>query len=136
MGFFLPTYALSIPSLISRNTSLVSTSSANLSLMNQIRSFQIKSDQVIYHGISVLLLFVLMSTVFLLSPCQVDLPPASVRCIQRWGLILLNSVSNNCTSIPPYAFQLNNFLNFLCTALSLDMHFTLLDLIIPFILCF
>lgn len=45
-------------------------------------------------------------------------------------------VSNDCTSIPPCAFWLNNFQNFLCTALSLDMHFALLNLIIPFILCF
>lgn len=73
---------------------------------------------------------------FLLSAGQVLLPPAFVRCIQRWGLILLNSVSNNCTSIPPCAFQLNNFLNFLCTPLSLDMNLTVLILIIPFILCF
>lgn len=135
-GFFPLPYALSIPSLMSRNTSLVSSSSANLSLTNQRRSFQIISDQVICHGISVLILFVLMSTVLLLSPGQVHLPPAFVRCIQRWGLILLNSVSNDCTSIPPCAFWLNNFLSFLCTALSLDMHFALLNLIIPFILCF
>lgn len=104
MGFFLPAYALLMPSLMSRNTSLVSSSSANLSLTNQIRSFQTINDQVICHGISVLILFVLMSAVFLLSPGQVHLPPAFVRCVQRWGLILLNSVGNTCTSIPPCAF--------------------------------
>lgn len=101
-GFFPPhsCFVNTLPYI--KTTSLVSTSSANLSLMNQIKSFQIISDQVICHGISVLLLFVLMSTVFLLSPGQMHFPRAFVRCIQRWGLILLNSVSNNYTSIPPF----------------------------------
>lgn len=51
--FFLPTYTLSMPFLMSRNTSLVSTSSTNLSLMNLIRSLQIISDRVMCLGISV-----------------------------------------------------------------------------------
>lgn len=81
--------------------------------------------------------FFLMSAVFL--PITWSGTPSSsscYRCIQSSDVILLSSVSNNRTSIPSGPFWLNNFLNFLCTALFWDMHFTVLNLIIPFILIF